>query len=378
MSHIKKGKKRTKVGITPLNWQKLEISNLFDISLKKFNPKTSVENKKCIELEHISQNTGLLLGFFDSKEQKSTKNIFMRGEVLYGKLRPYLRKYWKAEFDGVCSTELWVLKGKKLTNEYLFQFVQTDMFNQIANITIGTKMPRADWKYMSEIPFNIPPLKEQKKIAKILTAWSNAISKQEELIKVRQENKKGLMQKLLSGEIRFDGFNAKWKKVKLGEILKISSGKDYKHLETGEIPVFGTGGYMLSVNKYLYDGESACIGRKGTIDKPMLLNGKFWTIDTLFYTHSYKNTIPKFVYAVFTKINWKYYNESTGIPSLLKNTIKNIKIKLPPLKEQQQIAEVLILAEQTIELLKSELIELKEQKKALMQKLLTGEIRVKV
>lgn len=90
-----------------------------------------------------------------------------------------------------------------------------------------------------------------------------------------------------------------WDVVKLGEILTIGSGKDYKHLDTGTIPVYGTGGYMLSVNEYLYDGESVCIGRKGTIDKPMLLDGKFWTVDTLFYTHSYKNLNAKFLYSAF-------------------------------------------------------------------------------
>ena len=78
---------------------------------------------------------------------------------------------------------------------------------------------------------------------------------------------------------------AEWKSAAIGNVLTIGSGKDYKHLSNGNIPVYGTGGYMLSVDKYLYDGESVCIGRKGTIDKPKLLTGKFWTVDTLFYTH---------------------------------------------------------------------------------------------
>src|SRR5690606_6674909 len=68
----------------------------------------------------------------------------------------------------------------------------------------------------------------------------------------------------------------KWVDVRIGDLLKVGNGKDYKHLQSGGIPVFGTGGFMTSVDDYLYDGETVCIGRKGTIDKPMYYNGKIW------------------------------------------------------------------------------------------------------
>ena len=103
------------------------------------------------------------------------------------------------------------------------------------------------------------------------------------------------MEKLVP-KLRFPEFDGNWERKKIGKILTIGSGKDYKHLSEGDIPVYGTGGYMTSVNNYLYDGESVCIGRKGTIDKPRFLEGKFWTVDTLFYSHSFNNSIPKFVY----------------------------------------------------------------------------------
>ncbi len=166
-----------------------------------------------------------------------------------------------------------------------------------------------------------------------------------------------------------------WEVVKLGEVLKIGSGKDYKHLSTGNIPVYGTGGYMLSVNEYLHDGESVCIGRKGTIDKPMFLNEKFWTVDTLFYTHSFKHSLPKYVYLTFLSIDWQKHNEASGVPSLSKTTIEAIQIPLPPLKEQEKIAEILTIWDEAITK-QTELLEAKELlKKALMQKLLSGEVR---
>lgn len=132
-----------------------------------------------------------------------------------------------------------------------------------------------------------------------------------------------------------------WESTKIGNVLSIGSGRDYKHLRDGNIPVYGTGGYMLSVDSYLYDGESVCIGRKGTINKPIFLKGKFWTVDTLFYTHTFCSITPRFCYYLFTTIDWLKYNEASGVPSLSKVTIENISISIPDLVTQKQICAVL-------------------------------------
>lgn len=168
-----------------------------------------------------------------------------------------------------------------------------------------------------------------------------------------------------------------WSQVKLGEVLCVGNGRDYKHLESGEIPVFGTGGYMLSVNNALYSGETVFIGRKGTIDRPFYFKGSFWTVDTLFYTYGFKNTTAKYIYNVFQKINWKFYNEASGVPSLSKTTIEHIKILLPPLAEQNRIVAVLETWDKAIEKISNK-IEIKKQiKKSLMQGLLTGKKRLR-
>ncbi|MGB2553751.1 hypothetical protein ACPF04_11425, partial [Campylobacter sp. MOP51] len=107
--------------------------DIVEISSKKFNPLKDSAVKKCIELEHLSQDTGQILGFVNSSEQKSIKNEFQKGQILFGKLRPYLKKFYKAEFDGVCSSEIWVLQGKKVSNDFLLYLIQTNKFVQIAN-----------------------------------------------------------------------------------------------------------------------------------------------------------------------------------------------------------------------------------------------------
>ncbi len=178
-------------------------------------------------------------------------------------------------------------------------------------------------------------------------------------------------------KLRFKEFSGAWEEKKIGNILKIGSGKDYKHLKNGDIPVYGTGGYMLSVDKYLYDGESVCIGRKGTIDKPVYLTGRFWTVDTLFYTHSFNQVIPKFVFSLFQKINWKEYNEASGVPSLSKSTIETIKITLPSKQEQEKIASFLSSVDTRIEQLTKKKTLLEQYKKGVMQKVFSQEIRFK-
>ena len=178
-------------------------------------------------------------------------------------------------------------------------------------------------------------------------------------------------------KLRFKEFSGVWEDKLIGQILTVGSGKDYKHLSNGDIPVYGTGGYMLSVNDYLYDGESVGIGRKGTIDKPIFLTGKFWTVDTLFYTHSFKNSVPKFIYSIFQRINWKLYNEASGVPSLSKSTIEKIKIFIPSKHEQEKIASFLILIDKKIEQLTKKEEFLQQYKKSVMQKIFNQEIRFK-
>ena len=100
-----------------------------------------------------------------------------------------------------------------------------------------------------------------------------------------------------------------WEVKDLEKLLIICNGADYKHLGQGEVPVYGTGGLLANVDDYLYDGETICIGRKGTIDKPQFHKGKIWTVDTLFYTKIYdcQSKIP-----VYTVVFWYYNNIIVG------------------------------------------------------------------
>ena len=163
------------------------------------------------------------------------------------------------------------------------------------------------------------------------------------------EHEKNQGRKVLNvPNLRFPEFQGEWITYKIKNVLRIGNGRDYKHLNNGGIPVFGTGGYMTSVDECLYDGETTFIGRKGSINKPFYYNGKFWTVDTLFYTHSFNGITPKFTYCLFQTINWLKYNEASGVPSLSKDTIEKIKIKIPGLEEQNKIAKLMFALDERI------------------------------
>ncbi len=168
-----------------------------------------------------------------------------------------------------------------------------------------------------------------------------------------------------------------WQRVRLGDILTLKHGRDYKNFKLGNIPVYGSGGYMLSINNFLHNGESVCIGRKGTIDKPIYLNGKFWAVDTLFYSYSFKKSIPKFIFYAFSIVKWSNYNEATGVPSLTKMTISNIEILLPPLNEQIAIANILSGLDRYLCALDSLIFKKENVKKALSFELLSQRKRLK-
>ena len=389
----------------PKEWSLLEFNKIATLRKTKYIP-NPFEHLKCLELEHFEKETGSLNGYIDSAQQSSTKNVFKAGDVLFGKLRPYLKKFNRPNFDGVCSTEIWVLNGlDTCKNSYLYLLIQTNKFNNICNVSTGTHMPRADWNFVENIPFFLPPLPEQEKIAGILETWDKAIEKLSDLIEQKKLLKKGLMQKLLTGKTRLNGFTQPWKEVKLGEIFNIKKGqglsKDvldskgvYKCILYGElytkysevikntisrtnknekitsnigdilIPASTTtSGIDLANATALFESDVILGGDINILRTKKEISPVFFAY---LLTHSYKFDIARLAQGI-------------TIVHLYAEFLKSMKVFVPiDTNEQKAIADVLSTADDEINLLNQKLEALKEQKKGLMQQLLTGQIRVKV
>ena len=163
---------------------------------EKYSPDSGVEYP-CIELEHIEQGTGRLLGSVSSTTQSSIKTVARSGDVLFGKLRPYLRKFAFAEQDIVCSSEIWAfVPSEYVISKYLYYLVQTEHFLRVANISSGTKMPRAEWANIEKEPFDIPCIPMQEKIVSILEAIDKKICTSSDSLRMLMNFREGLLQQL--------------------------------------------------------------------------------------------------------------------------------------------------------------------------------------
>ena len=382
-NNIPQGYKATPLGIIPQEWEVYDFDRIIIRPKSRHLPNPQI-HLRCIELEHLSQGDGSILGYIDSAEQKSMKNEFEEGDVLFGKLRPYLRKYWLAKFRGVCSTEIWVLRAISdvCTKEYLFDIVSSYNFVQKANVSSGSKMPRAEWDYVSKIPILTPPLAEQKKIAEVLGVWDKAIEKQSHLIEQLTLRKRGLMQQLLTAKRRLPGFSGRWDDVELGEVLTYEQPTPYIVRDTNY-----QNGYKTPV---LTAGKTFILGYTnedcGICNNiPVILFDDF-TTDSRYIDFEFKvkssaikllrvkgNDNLYFIYCALRGLKYVVGGHERHWIS----KFQYLTISLPSIEEQTAIVQVLIAADREIELAQQKLELLRQQKRGLMQQLLTGKKRVK-
>ncbi len=163
---------------------------------EKYDPRSGKDNL-CIELEHIEQETGRILGSTSAVNQNSIKNVCRKDDVLFGKLRPYLRKYALVKQECVCSSEIWALVPKKtVLPQFLFYLVQSEEFIKVANISSGTKMPRAEWSNVEKAVFYIPSAVVQQEIILQLEGIDTLIANNDKIFAQLNKLKRGLLQQL--------------------------------------------------------------------------------------------------------------------------------------------------------------------------------------
>lgn len=220
---------------------------------------------------------------------------------------------------------------------------------------------------------NFPEIEEQQVIGSLFRTLDDLMASYKDNIANYQSLKTIMLSKMFPKdgqtvpEIRLDGLVGEWERNSLSEVCTINSGRDYKHLKYGDIPVYGTGGYMLSVNEKLCDEDAIGIGRKGTIDKPYLLLAPFWTVDTLFYVTCKVGYDLNYLFLIFQKVRWKKFDESTGVPSLSKKTIEKVVSKFPSFSEQQAIGTYFSNLDNLINSYREKISQLETLKKKLLQ-----------
>jgi type I restriction enzyme S subunit len=180
-----------------------EFGKLVDLISDRIQPDASGTSDRSIELENIESRTGRILGAERVNGDSALRSKFVAGDTLFGKLRPYLRKVARPKFDGICSTEMWVLraKPKRLNPELLFHLVQTDEFQSAATKQSGSRMPRADWDLVSATPVPCPSdLTHQSTWAVELWAAIDDVHSHMHMLDALRTQKQALIEKLMTNE----------------------------------------------------------------------------------------------------------------------------------------------------------------------------------
>ncbi|MCQ2347683.1 MAG: restriction endonuclease subunit S [Paludibacteraceae bacterium] len=393
LTNIPQGYKSSPLGIIPKDWEVLEFGQIADVAGKKYTP-SQTEHVPCIELEHMVAQDGGIYGYTDSANQESTKNVFEVGDVLFGKLRPYLRKFWLATFNGVCSSEIWVFKNKKCSSKYLYDLLQSDRFIQNANVSFGSKMPRADWNYLQHTLFPLPPLAEQERIAELLGTWDRAIEMQKQLIDKLELRKKGLMQQLLPAKghrvpnLRFPEFvnTMKWTEKRVADIFQITRGLVLATTSTKnkpdtkyKYPVYSSqtkdGGLMGYYDNFLYEDAITWTTDGANAGTVFFRSGKFYCTNVCGVLINKEGYANQCLAEIIGKQSKKYVSY-VGNPKLMNNVMAEIPVCVPSLQELRKIACFLSSIDEQIATEKNKLALFQVQKQGLMQVLLTGKKRI--
>lgn len=262
---------------------------------------------------------------------------------------------------------------------YLISSHKTDLIRKACGSTF-LEISKHD---IEKLKYSVPPLSEQEKIAEILGTWDLAIEKLTALIEQKKLLKKGLMQRLLTGKQRLPGFSEQWKKVRLGEICKITTGKLDANamVENGQYNFFTCAKEVHLIDKYAFDKEALLISGNGAnVGYIHYYKGKFNAYQRTYVLYDFSQNIflIKYILDQFLSNRIEKEKKAGNTPYIVLDTLAKMNINLPPLSEQKAIADILSKADEEIDLLTRKLDLLQSQKKGLMQQLLTGKIRVKV
>ncbi|MGI3463771.1 restriction endonuclease subunit S [Providencia stuartii] len=390
-------------------FEKHTLSKLVHIDQKSLGKKTPEDfTFSYISLSDVSSgNISKTLEKHSFKSAPSrARRVLQNGDIIMATVRPNLQGFAKIteEFSHcVASTGFAVLSPKdNVSGEFIYQCLYSyQITKQIESLVVGSNYPAINSSDVAGLHIYTPPYPEQKKIAKILSTWDKAIATTEKLIATSQQQKKALMQQLLTGKKRLVNpdtgkvFEGEWEEVPLSnwlvEFKEKSSVQDqhrvYTSSRSGLVP------------QDEYFGNSRISDRKNIgfhILPPGHMTYRSRSDDGYFTFNLFKgneNGIISHYYPVFTSkgsndffiaLLEQYRNvfgkHSVGTSQkvLSFNALKAIRFFVPSTYEQQKIASVLIAADKEIELLQAKLAHLKDEKKALMQQLLTGKRRVKV
>ena len=387
----------------PSGWKVVRLGDVCEI-----NPSSRKLPEKFYYIDLESVEKGILHSLkevFLETAPSRAQRLLEKGDILFQMVRPYQKNNFLFELNGdfVASTGYAQIRTKQ-NRDFIFQYLNFDTFTKkVIEKCTGSNYPAINASVFSNLKISLPPLDEQEEIAEILSTWDEAINLTINLIESKKQFKKALMQNLLTAKIRFPEFKDEWEEDKLAKNVKIQCGYSFesKDFKKQGIPIIrisnisNTSIYMNMTDlvyfdeiqnekKFLIKKNDLLIAMSGAtagkvsiynLEQKAYLNqrvGLFRVTSPLLVNYGF---LTQFVFSNFFSKQLILLLSTSAQPNISLKDIENLKIKLPNLKEQQKIAEVLTACDDEINLLNLKLENLKKQKQGLMQKLLKGEIK---
>lgn len=378
-------------------WEQRKLSDLTD----RVSIQSSDSDLPQVEYEDIIPGEGTLNKDLRDKKGGKTGIKFYAGDVLYGKLRPYLMNWLYPQFNGVAVGDFWVLRATECDSSFLYRLVQTGSFQRLANVSSGSKMPRADWNLISQSFFAVPAdHAEQKAIAKGLAELDTLITLHQRKYDKLQVLKKAMLEKMFPKngssvpEIRFKGFTDAWEQRKLGEVVKEVTRND----PTSEAPIMmitANNGFIEQSERYAFDNAGESLKKYILLQKGELAYNhgasKLRPFGSCFALTTAESARIPFVYHCFSAENQnaeflsielngsevesqlrKIVSSGARMDGLLNisfDEYSTVTVLLPDIKEQEHIADFFRNLDHLITLHQRELEKLQNIKKSMLEKM---------
>ena len=367
------------------DWEERKFSDI----VVRLNKSSNNNQLPKVEFEDIIAGEGRLNKDISRKFDDRKGTLFEPDNILYGKLRPYLKNWLFSDFKGIALGDFWVFKSINSEPKFVYSLIQADNYQRVANDTSGTKMPRSDWKKVSSSNFSIPTsLEEQQKIGQFFKQLDDTIALHQRKLDLLKEQKKGYLQKMFPKngekvpELRFAGFADDWEQRRLGEECQITMGQSPNGKTYSETP---SDYILVQGNADLKDGwvfprvwttQKTKTAEAG--DLILSVRAPVGTIGKTAYDVVIGRGVAsikgnEFIYQLLTKMNlsgyWTKLSAGSTFESINSDSIQNALIFIPPETEQQQIGAFFAHLDTLISLHQRKLDLLKEQKKGFLQKM---------
>ena len=353
-----------------------------DIAFKR--GKISEADLPYVEFEDINSGIGTLNKNISQKVGHKKGLLFEAGDVLFGKLRPYLQNWLLCQFAGIAVGDFWVLQPQNVSSAFLYYLIQSEAYQSVANISSGTKMPRSSWPLVSETLFSIPKYKEANMIGEFFLLIDRTITLHQRKLNNLKLKKKALLQKLFPKneerypELRFPGFTDAWEQRKLSEVTTCFDNLRVPVTASdrvpGKIPYYGANGIQDYVSGHTHSGEFVLIAEDGANDLNdypiQYVNGAIWVNNHAHVIAGYKEKLEnKFLSYSLKTVKMTTFIVGGGRSKLNLKALLEIPISMPNYDEQCVIGKFIETIDINITLHQRKLDNLKLKKKALLQKL---------